>query len=202
VADRALPRARFFAQQEQLRAWFEKNHSRATELWIGYYKRGSDPPGVTYAEAVEVALCFGWIDGQVRSLDKRRYANRYTPRRPGSRWSQTNVAKVNELIRAGAMHPAGLKKFRERDPAQRAGYSFEERPFRLEPTLLREFQAAGAAWKYFRSQPAGYQRTAIFWVMSGRLPQTRGRRLQVVIRDSSEGRRVASLTPGTNRRNS
>ena len=101
-------KARFFSSPEELRRWFEKHHATEKELWIGYYKRGTGRKGVSYLEAVEEALCFGWVDGQVRSLDDRSYANRYTPRRPESRWSQVNVRKVGELRRAGRMRPAGV----------------------------------------------------------------------------------------------
>jgi hypothetical protein len=111
---------RFFRRREQLRVWFEEHHSTAKEIWIGYYKRGVVKRGVTYAEAVEEALCFGWIDGQVRSIDESSYANRYSPRRPGSRWTQTNLQKAEELIRSGRMHPAGLEIYRQRQLGRRA----------------------------------------------------------------------------------
>jgi uncharacterized protein YdeI (YjbR/CyaY-like superfamily) len=190
-----LPRVRFFARQEQLRAWFAKNHARAKELWIGYYKQGTGKKGVTYSEAVEEALCFGWIDGQVRSLDGRTYANRYTPRRPGSRWSRGNVTKVEELSRAGRMHSAGLRVFTGRAPREHVGYSFEERTTSLDVPGAREFRKARAAWQFFQAQPPYYRRTAVFWVMSARREETRRRRLRALIRDSNQGRRLDLLAP-------
>jgi uncharacterized protein YdeI (YjbR/CyaY-like superfamily) len=178
-----------------LRRWFEKNHASTDELWIGYYKKGTGKPAVTYLEAVEEALCFGWIDGQVRSLDDLRYANRYTPRRSGSRWSRVNVAKVEELIRRGRMHAAGLRAFSERSRA-RAGYSFEGRPIVLASGLLAEFRRHRGAWRFFQSQPPSYRKTATFWVMSARRDETRRRRLSIVVDRSDRGLRIDLLSPG------
>ena len=200
MTDEIRPEVRFFARRESLRAWFEKNHRSAKELWIGYYKRGSGRKGLTYAEAVEEALCFGWIDGQIRSVDEMSYANRYTPRRPGSRWSRVNVAKVKELSRTGRMRPTGLKVFTERTPGQLAGYSFEERPKEFDPPLAREFREAKEAWRFFQVQPPYYRRAATFWVMSARLDQTRRRRLSVLIKNSGQRRRIGLLAPGSGTR--
>lgn len=111
MAEEALPKVLFFASRESLRDWFERHHARASELWVGYYKRGSGRTAVTYLEAVEEALCFGWIDGRLRSLDGDSYAHRYTPRGPKSRWSATNVARARALERAGRMRPAGRAAF-------------------------------------------------------------------------------------------
>ncbi|MGP8077848.1 MAG: YdeI/OmpD-associated family protein [Thermoplasmata archaeon] len=190
----------FFPQRERLRAWFEENHATAKELWIGYFKQGSGKGGVTYAEAVEEALCFGWIDGQVRSLDEESYANRYTPRRPGSRWSRTNVTKAKELERAGRLRPAGLRAFRARDPAQPAGYSFEERPQGLSAPMQRDLRAAPKAWRFYRAQPPYYRRMTAFWVMSARREATRRGRLQALIDRSALGRRIDLLSPPSPRK--
>lgn len=111
---KGLPDAQFFPSREKLRAWFLANHDRATEIWIAYPKATSDRPGLSYPEVLDEALCFGWVDGQVRSLGPEAYANRYTPRRPGSHWSRTNIAKVEELRAAGRMHAAGLAAFERR----------------------------------------------------------------------------------------
>jgi uncharacterized protein YdeI (YjbR/CyaY-like superfamily) len=119
MAETAPLRVHFFRRREELRAWFEKNHSREKELWIGYYKKGVPKSAVTYAEAVEEALCFGWIDGQVRSIDESSYANRYSPRRPRSRWTQTNLQKAEELARSGRMRPAGLEVYRRARSSRR-----------------------------------------------------------------------------------
>jgi uncharacterized protein YdeI (YjbR/CyaY-like superfamily) len=192
-------KVRFFTGVDQLRRWFEENHGHSREVWIGYYKRGSGKAGVTYLEAVEEALCFGWVDGQVRSLDRESHANRYTPRRPGSRWSRVNVEKAERLIRSGRMHPEGLRAFERRDPEQRAGHSFEERPRTLSPDLEEVFRRSRGAWQYFESQPPSYRRTALFWVMEAKRPETRGRRLQRLVDVSTRRERMDTLSPGHRR---
>lgn len=191
------PAVRFFAGRGELRSWFEEHHADGSDLWIGYYKRGSRKTGLTYTEAVEEALCFGWIDGQVRAIDEVSYANRYTPRRAGSRWSRRNVERVESLIKAGQVRPAGLAAYRSRDPKQPAGYSFEESPRVLPRPLLSEFKAARPAWSFFRAQTAYYRRSAIFWVTSARHGDTRRRRLRILIEESKVGRRLNLLSPGS-----
>jgi uncharacterized protein YdeI (YjbR/CyaY-like superfamily) len=195
MTERSVVPVHFFRRRKELRAWFEKNHSRAKELWIGYYKKGTGKDGVTYAEAVEEALCFGWIDGQVRSINSDSYANRYTPRRPGSRWSQVNLRHAEKLARAGRMHQAGLKVYRTIKPGLRAGYVFEERPKEFGAKLLRKFQAEIGAWSFFQTQAPSYRRTATFWVMSGRQEETRDSRLRALMDTSAKGRRIDHLAP-------
>jgi uncharacterized protein YdeI (YjbR/CyaY-like superfamily) len=145
---------------------------------------------------VEEALCFGWVDGIVRSLGPETYANRYTPRRKSSPWSRINLAKMAELERAGRLHPAGRAAFERRDPKASAGYSFEERPAELSPDLLREFRTAPRAWSYFSTQPPSYRRTSVFWVMSAKQEATRRRRLGILIRASAQRTRIDLLSPG------
>ncbi len=194
--DDVRERVRFFDTVAELRAWFEDHHASRTELWIGYYKANSGRPGVTYDQAVEEALCFGWVDGQVRSLGADRYTNRYTPRSTPSRWSTLNVRRVRELEAAGRMHPAGRAAFARRDPVRRAGYSFEERPRTLSSDLLRAFRSVPSAWEFFGQQSASYRRTATFWVMSAKRPETRRRRLERLVAVSRDGRRIDALAPG------
>jgi uncharacterized protein YdeI (YjbR/CyaY-like superfamily) len=186
---------RFFATVGELRAWFLEHHRTESEIWIGYPKKGVDHPGISYDVVVDEALCFGWVDGLVRSLGPETYANRYTPRKSKSPWSQINIAKVGELTRSGRMHPSGLAVFERRHPA-RAGYSFEERPRALDPALEKEFRRDRAAWAHFEALPPGYRRTAIFWVQSAKRPETRARRLGTLITASRNGRRVDPLDPG------
>jgi len=188
------PPAAFFRTRRDLRRWFELHHASARELWIGYPKAGRGASGVTYAEAVEEALCFGWIDGQVRSLGPDRYANRYSPRRPGSRWSRVNVAKAEALLRAGRMQPAGTLAFSQRERG-RAGYSFEERPHSLGTELEKVFRARPDAWSFYSLQPPGYRRTTAFWVRSAREATTRLRRLDRLIECSATGCRLDLLAP-------
>jgi uncharacterized protein YdeI (YjbR/CyaY-like superfamily) len=188
-------KVRFFATTDDLRAWFEEHHDRASELWIGYYRQGTGKPGVTYPEAVLEALCFGWIDGQVRSLDAVSYTNRYSPRRPASRWSAINRRQARMLISAGRMHTAGRAAF-ERGrgrPAIRATPGPVMRP--LDVASRRTFQTKPAAWKFFRDQPPGYRRLASSWVMSAVRPETRMRRLGILIRACGARRRVDLLSP-------
>jgi uncharacterized protein YdeI (YjbR/CyaY-like superfamily) len=194
--DEIRPKVRFFEGPEHLRAWFEHHHATATELWIGYFKRGASRTGLSYLQAVEEALCFGWIDGQVRSLDATSYTNRYTPRRTGSPWSQVNIAKVRELTARGRMHTSGLTAFAARDPQKRAGYTFEEPAKVFDAALLHEFHRSPTGWRFFSSQAPSYRRTVTFWVMNGRRSETRSRRLQIVIDASRRGERIDLLAPG------
>lgn len=196
TAEEVRRRARFFETPEALRAWFETHHATEPEVWIAYYKAGAGRRSVTYDQAVEEALCFGWVDGQVRSLGPDAYANRYTPRKAESRWSALNVRRVRALAAAGRLHPAGRAAFERRDPGRRAGYSFEERPSTLAPDLRARFRADPDAWAFFQRQAPSYRRTATFWVMSARRDETRGRRLGRLITASRAGRRVDLLAPG------
>ena len=181
----------FFPSAAAFHAWLEKHHAEARELWLGFFKRTSGRDGITYAEAVDEALCFGWIDGIVKRLDEARYVRRFTPRRPVSNWSRVNIARVERLARAGRMHAAGLAAFAARDPARSAAYSFEaQRAARLPPALAREFRGHRAAWRFFSAQAPSYQRLAIRFIVSGKQPETRARRLQKVIAASAAGRRL------------
>jgi uncharacterized protein YdeI (YjbR/CyaY-like superfamily) len=189
----ARPKVRFFRDQRALRQWFLEHHAVEREVWIGYYKRGVAGAGVTYAEAVEEALCFGWIDGQVRSLDERRYANRYTPRRPGSRWSAVNLRKIQELSAAGRVRPAGAEALAR---GRAANYLFEQPPRRLSRELAGLFRSNARAWAGFRAQPDGYRQTTAKWIMSAARPATRQRRLRTVMLASERGERIDLLSPG------
>ncbi|HEY8430056.1 MAG TPA: YdeI/OmpD-associated family protein [Sandaracinaceae bacterium] len=178
----------FFRSAAELRAWLEANHATATELWIGYYKKGTTKKGITYAEAVDEALCFGWIDGQARSIDAERYQQRFTPRRKNSNWSKINVAKAERLIAEGRMRPAGLAAFEARSAARTGVYSFEqEKPTELDPARLAKLRANPAARAFFEAQPPSYRRTAALWVMSAKKGETRDRRLETLIACSARG---------------
>ncbi|MGH2428213.1 MAG: YdeI/OmpD-associated family protein [Candidatus Limnocylindria bacterium] len=182
------PKATLFATAADFRRWLEANHDTATELWVGYYKKGVGKTSMIYREAVEEALCFGWIDGQARSLDSERYANRYTPRRPTSNWSAINIAKVAELTAAGRMHPAGMRAFEQRDRRKDATYAYEVTPRELPPEWQARLRANADAWAYWQSQPPSYRRTASYWVLSAKRPETRERRMETLIADSAAGR--------------
>jgi|SRR5688572_18296230 len=185
----------FFATPAKFRAWLEKHHDTAPELVVGFYKKGSGKPSITWREAVDQALCFGWIDGVRRSLDHERYTNRFTPRRTRSNWSAVNIERATELIDLGLMRPAGLKAFEARSK-DRSGYSYEQRhSITLDPAYLRRFRRKKDAWRYFQARPASYRTNAVYWVMSAKKEETRERRLERLIEESARGRTVPPLTP-------
>ena len=183
----------FFATPEEFLAWLEEHHDVADELWVGFYKKASGKPSITWPESVDQALCFGWIDGKRVSVDAESYANRFTPRRARSRWSAVNVKRAEELIRLGLMRPAGLEAFERR--GDEAGYSYEQRDAAdLGEAFERRLRANERAWAFFQAQPPWYRRTAIFWVVSAKKEETRERRLAQLIADSEEGRTIGPLT--------
>jgi uncharacterized protein YdeI (YjbR/CyaY-like superfamily) len=191
----------FFADREAFRAWLEEHHATAKELWMGMYRKGSGRPSITWPEAVDEALCFGWIDGVRQRIDDESYMNRFTPRRPNSNWSAVNVRRVQELTRQRRMRAAGLKAFRERRDDETATYSYEQRhQAKLDPAQERRFRSRKKAWAWFKTQPNGYRTTAVYWVMSAKRPETRERRLDTLIEDSAKGLRVPPLRPRTGRR--
>jgi uncharacterized protein YdeI (YjbR/CyaY-like superfamily) len=183
---------RFFATAEEFGAWLEENHESATELVVGFYKKGSGKPSVTWPEAVEQALRFGWIDSVRHRLDDESYTNRFTPRKPTSNWSAVNVAKVEELKARGLMAPAGLRAYEARTPERTGVYSFEREPV-LPPEFEERFQAEPVAWEWFQERPPGYRRTATHWVVGAKREETRLRRLHQLIECSAEGRNVPPL---------
>jgi uncharacterized protein YdeI (YjbR/CyaY-like superfamily) len=184
----------FFAGAAQFREWLEANHGSATELLVGFYKRSSAKPSITWPEAVDEALCFGWIDGIRRRIDDVSYTIRFTPRKARSTWSAVNVARVKELTRLRQMRPAGLRAYQQIDRQRSRIYSYEQRDAaKLDPGGERQFRASPNAWEFFRSQAPWYQRTAIWWVMSGKREATRQKRLATLILDSERGRKLRQL---------
>lgn len=171
----------------------EENHESVTELWVGLHKKGTRKPSVTWPQLVDELLCFGWIDGLRRSLDESSYVIRVTPRKPDSTWSKVNTRRAHELIEAGRMSPRGLEVFERRDPKKTGRYSFERGEVKLSPFLDKEFRRNRAAFRFFQSQPQGYRRTAITWVMSAKREETRERRLRTLIADSADGLRIGLL---------
>ena len=185
---------RFFPTAEKFRDWLEKHHADTSELWVGFHKKDSGRPSITWPESVDEALCVGWIDGLRKSIDAYSYMIRFTPRKPGSIWSAVNTRRAGQLLEAGRMRPAGRRAFEARDPKKTNLYSFEQRQAaELDPAAAQRLEANRVAWTFFRSQPEGYRRTAIFWVMSAKQPETRARRLETLIRDSAAGLRVPPL---------
>jgi len=186
----------YFTSPDELRDWFDANHQTATELWHGSYKKAAGKPTVTWSEAVDEALCVGWIDSVRYSLDPERSAQRFTPRRKGSNWSAVNIAKVKALTEQGRMRPAGLAAFEARSEERSAIYSYEQRHLAaLEADEDAAFRANKMAWDRFQALPPSYRRTAIYWVVTAKKPETRVRRLATLIEDSAAGRRLKQLTP-------
>jgi uncharacterized protein YdeI (YjbR/CyaY-like superfamily) len=187
-------RVRFFATPAAFREWLMRHHRSARELWVGFHKKATGRPSLTWPEAVDEALCFGWIDGIRKSLDGGSYANRFTPRKPGSTWSLVNTRRATELIGEGRMQPVGLAAFAARDPVKSGVYSFEQRAAAtLDPEREARFKANRAAWSFFQSQPPGYRKTAIWWVISAKREETRSRRLTTLIADSAACVRIGLL---------
>jgi uncharacterized protein YdeI (YjbR/CyaY-like superfamily) len=181
---------RFFKTPAEFRSWLAAHHADATELLVGFYKRVSGRPSMTWPESVDEALCFGWIDGVRRRIDDERYSIRFTPRRRGSIWSAVNIARVAALRRAGRMHPAGIRTFELRDPAKTAQYSFERPAVPLPLVYERQLRANAAAWAYFSAAPPFYRRVATHWIISAKHEATRQRRLARLIEQSAKGERI------------
>lgn len=181
----------FFPTPADFRRWLAKHHATKTELWVGFHKKGTGTPSITWPESVDEALCFGWIDGVRKSLDADRYVIRFTPRTARSRWSQVNIRRAGELLKLGRMKPAGKRAFEARDTSAAAAYSFEQRQApTLTPGETARFMSEAAAWEFFSAQPPGYRRLATFYVVSAKREDTRARRLRELMDGSAAGRRI------------
>ena len=186
----------FFATPDEFRAWLQEHHETESELLVGFHKKGSGRPSITWPQSVDQALCFGWIDGVRRRIDDASYSIRFTPRKARSTWSAVNVRRVGELTEQGLMHPAGLAAFERRSDDKTAIYAYEQRKAaELDPEQERLFRANEQAWAWFQAQPASYRRTATYWVISAKREETRQRRLERLISDSAAARPIPSLTP-------
>ncbi len=188
----------YFESPHAFREWLAANHEAAAEVLVGFHKRGSGRPSLTWPESVDQALCFGWIDGVRRSVDAERYTIRFTPRQARSYWSNVNIKRAKELIELGLMQEAGLRAFEARSGERSGAYSFENRGVTLDPSFEARLRANEKAWGFFQAQAPWYRRTASFWVMSAKREETRLRRLEALIAESEAGRTVGPLTrPGT-----
>lgn len=185
---------KFFATPVAWREWLEKYHDQRQELLVGFYKKDSGKPSITWPESVDAALCFGWIDGVRRRIDDASYSIRFTPRRPRSTWSTVNIKRVEELTRLGLMHPAGIKAFEARREERSGIYSFEQQGIAFASGQEERFHANKSAWKFFESQPPWYRRTATFWVISAKREETREKRLATLIECSEQGQTIPPLT--------
>ena len=184
---------KFMASAADFRAWLAENHATATELWVGFYNKASGEPSITYQEAVDEALCFGWIDGLRKNVDETSYKIRFTPRKRTSIWSAVNLKKYEALVASGRMAEPGRAMFESRDPKRAGLYSTENRHVQLDPAFVKRFQAKRKAWAFFEAQPPGYRRLAGFWVMNAKREETRERRFATLVADSAAHRRVAAI---------
>ena len=184
----------FFASPLEFRHWLLEHHESARELWVGFHKKATARPSLTWPQSVDEALSFGWIDGIRKSRGAEAYAIRFTPRKRGSIWSKINIARVKVLMTEGRMHPAGVRAFDARDEKKSGIYSFEQREAAaLDAAELKRFRAHAHAWAFFESQPPSYRKTAVWWIVSAKRSETRARRLATLIADSAAGRRIAPL---------
>jgi uncharacterized protein YdeI (YjbR/CyaY-like superfamily) len=180
----------FFETPVAFRRWLAKYHATVDELWVGFYRKASGKPSITWPESVDEALCYGWIDGVRKSIDDESYVIRFTPRRPGSIWSARNVGRIESLIAEGRMAEPGMEAWRRRDEAKTGMYSFERDNATLEEEHMRAFRRNRKAWKFFQSQPPGYRRLCAWWIISARREETRNRRLAKLIAHSEAGERI------------
>jgi len=185
----------FFATPSNFRAWLEAHHDKFRELLVGFHKKSSGKRSITWPESVDAALCFGWIDGVRKSIDETSYTIRFTPRKPTSTWSSTNINRVRELTKKGLMHPAGLKAFAARSAKKSGIYSYEQRKHpRFTRDQEKQFRANKSAWDFFRSQAPWYQRVTTWWVISAKREETKLKRLSLLIEHSQHRRTMPHLT--------
>ena len=183
----------FFATPAAFRAWLKKHHKTADEIIVGYYKKASGKPTMTWQESVDEALCFGWIDGIRRSHPPDAYSNRFTPRRPGSNWSAINIKRVEELTKLKRMQPAGLAAFAKRTEAKSRVYTYEQDRFVLDKGLEKKFKANKKAWDFFQDQPPYYRKLMTGWLTMAKAEETRLRRLDKLMAACERGKRLGAV---------
>jgi uncharacterized protein YdeI (YjbR/CyaY-like superfamily) len=185
----------YFSSPDEFRGWLAEHHESAAEVFVGYWKKHTGKAGLSWSQAVDEALCFGWIDGVVRRVDDERHVQRFTPRKPASNWSAVNIAKIEQLRADGRMQPAGEAAFARRREERSGVYSYEQRHLAaFDPEHEQRFRANAAAWQYWAAAPLGYRKTATWWVVSAKRYETRERRLEQLIELSAAGRRPRQFT--------
>ena len=180
----------YFAGAPAWRRWLQEHHGTASEAWVGFFRKASGEGGISYAEALDEALCYGWIDGIRKKVDDVRYTNRFTPRKRGSYWSDVNTRRAETLIKLGRMAPAGVAAFQARDVGRTAKYSFERATAAFGPEHLARFRKNKKAWAFFERQPPSYRKVATWFVISAKQEVTRLRRLDTLIAKSAAGQRL------------
>ena len=180
----------FFKTSAHFRKWLEKNHATTPELWVGFYRKGSGKPSITWPESVDEALCFGWIDGIRKRVDEISYQIRFTPRRRGSIWSAINIKRAQELRKQKKMRPAGLKAFAARRDYRSGIYSYEQRTAELPEPYVKMLLKNKTAWDFFQAQPPSYRKMMSWYIVSAKKEETRSQRLKKLISASAKGKRL------------
>jgi uncharacterized protein YdeI (YjbR/CyaY-like superfamily) len=180
----------FFSNQSEFRKWLNKNHKKETELLVGYYKVGSGKPSMTWSQSVDEALCFGWIDGIRRSIDKNSYCIRFTPRKQSSNWSAINIKKVKNLTEQGLMRQAGLEAYSHRMKDKSKIYSFENGAKKFTDNFETKFKSNKKAWDFFKTQAPSYRKMIVHWIMSAKQELTQLSRLEKTITESKKQKRL------------
>jgi len=181
---------KFFKTPSAFRKWLAANHAKSKELWVGFYTKKSGKPSINWPESVDEALCFGWIDAIRKSIDEESYMIRFTPRKPSSVWSAVNIRNAQRLITAKLMQPPGLKAYQARKENRSGIYSYEQRSPELVEPYLGKLKRNKVAWKFFQAQPPSYRKVMNWWVISAKQEETRLRRLDKLIEESAQGRRM------------
>ena len=184
---------KFFPSPDQFRKWLEKNHEKENELLVGYYKKQSGKPSITWPESVDQALCFGWIDGIRRSIDDESYTIRFTPRKEKSHWSLVNIKRYKQLKKLNLIQPAGEAAFKKMDKKNTARASFEQKEVVLDKKYLDKIKANKKAWAFYQSFAASYKKASIWWVISAKREETRLKRLRIFINCCEEGEKIPML---------
>ncbi|HNQ13621.1 MAG TPA: YdeI/OmpD-associated family protein [Bacteroidia bacterium] len=185
-------KAKFFSDQTKFREWLQKNHDKESELIVGFYRVSCAKPSMTWSQAVDQALCYGWIDGIRRRIDDESYSNRFTPRRRNSNWSDINIKKVKDLTKAGQMKEAGLQAFEMRKKIKLTNDGSKNGKFVLDKDLQSRFKKQKLAWDFFNDQPLSYKKMMMRWIMSARQVKTRLSRLEMIVAESKECRRLSN----------
>jgi uncharacterized protein YdeI (YjbR/CyaY-like superfamily) len=180
----------FFPDQNEFRQWLDKNFKTQSELLVGFYRVDSGKPSMTWSQSVDEAICYGWIDGIRKSIDKNSYCIRFTPRKPSSNWSKININKVEALKQKGLMTPAGLEAYHKKKDENSGIYSYENETEKLTSHFEEIFRSSGPAWEFFINQAPSYKKMVIRWIMSARQEKTKLARLEKAINESTKQKRI------------
>jgi len=184
---------KFFSKSIHFRNWLEKNHSKKTELLVGFYKKDSGKQSITWPESVDEALCFGWIDGIRKSLNDKSYTIRFTPRKEKSHWSAVNLKRFAELKKSGLVQPSGLQAYKRMEPKNSKQASFEQEKITLDKKFETKIKTNKKAWAYFKKLAPSYKKASIWWVISAKKEETQWRRLNVLINCSEAEEKIPQL---------